>query len=231
MNTQWISALALIGFIAAPAVATTVTDNAPSFQDEKKQDGDKKQRDAKDKKAKAFAVGSTVPETIKLTDFEGKTVSFKDLRDKVVILHFWSDRCPAERHANPIFMEMEKTYAKSKDVVMIGIASNQNELGAKPGEGDKSADFYKDLRKKRDKVGYKHTILADHGNVVSKAFGARTTPHCYVIDKKGVVQYVGALDNDPRGKKGKEATNYLVDATTAILAGKKPTVASTKPYG
>jgi len=228
MKLKLIPLLAVAGLIAAPGLASSITDSAPSTQDEKKREGGEKK---KDEKAKTFDVGSTVPETIKLTDFEGKAVSFKDLRNKVVILHFWSDRCPAERHANPVFMEMEKKYAKSKDVVMLGIASNQNELGTKPGEGAKPADFYKDLRKKRDSVGYKHTILADHGNVVSAAFGARTTPHCYVIDKKGVIQYVGALDDDPRGKKGDKATNYLVNAATAILAGKKPEVTSTKPYG
>jgi thiol-disulfide isomerase/thioredoxin len=226
MNTKWISVLALAGFIAAPAVASTISDSAPSVQDEKKQ------REGKDKKkVKILKLGSTVPEAIKLTGLDGKDVSFKDLRGKVAIVHFWSDRCPAERHANPIFLGMEKKYAKSKDVVMIGIAANQNELGDKPGKDAKYADFYKGLRKKRDSVGYKHTILADHGNVVSTIFGARTTPHCYVIDKKGVIQYVGALDNDPRGKKGAEATNYLVDAATAILADKKPTVQTTKPYG
>ena len=126
---------------------------------------------------------------------------------------------------------MEARYAKSEDVVMIGIASNQNELGAKPGEGDDFAGFYTELRDQRKKVGLGHTILADHSNVVSTMFQARSTPHCFAIDAKGVVQYAGALDNDPRGKKGDEATNYLVDAATSMLAGEKLAVTETKPYG
>ena len=80
-------------------------------------------------------------------------------------------------------------------------------------------------------MGYEHTILADHGNVVSNLFGARSTPHCYVIDKEGVIRYAGALDDDPRGKKGENATNYLMEATSAILAGTKLPVTETKPYG
>ncbi len=183
------------------------------------------------KKPKVLAVGATVPERLSLPDFDGKQTSFKDLRGKVVILHFWSDRCPAERHANPIFMEMEKKYKDSKDVVMLGIASNQNELGEKPGKDADLSKHYLNLRKKVKEVGYKHKIVVDHGNTVSNLFGARSTPHCYIIDKKGVIQYAGALDDDPRGKKGKEATNYLVEGTRAILAGKKPAVTSTKPYG
>lgn len=176
-------------------------------------------------------IGSTVPETIELKDFEGKATSFKDLRGKIVLIHFWSDRCPAEKHADPVFKAMEARYKDSKDVVLLGIASNQNELGAKPGEGDEYADFYTSLRKKRDEVGYTHTILADHGNVVSDLFGAKSTPHCFVVDAKGVLQYSGALDNDPNGKRGDDATNYLVDAASALLAGKKPEVQATKPYG
>ena len=114
---------------------------------------------------------------------------------------------------------------------MLGIASNQNELGTAPGEGDDYASYYKALRSKRDKIGYKHTILADHGNVASNLFQARSTPHCFVIDKEGVIQYAGALDDDPRGRKGDAATNYVVNATTAILKGQELVITETKPYG
>lgn len=177
-------------------------------------------------------VGSTVPESVTLKDFEGKATSFKSLRGKYVIVHFWSDRCPAEVHGDPVFLRMEKQLASSPDVVMIGIASNQNELGPKPAAEE--ADYskhYESLRTKRDKVGYKHTILADHGNVVSDLFQARTTPHCFVLDKEGVIQYAGALDDDPRDAKGEAAKNYLLDTVKALQAGKAPEVTETKPYG
>jgi peroxiredoxin len=188
-------------------------------------------RSAADDTPKKLEIGSTVPADLSLKDFEGRKTTFGDLRGKIVLLHFWSDRCPAERHADPIFKQMDDRYADSKDVVMIGIAANQNELGAEPGPDDDWSKFYTNLREKRDKVGYRHTILADHGNRVSAMFQARSTPHCFVIDRKGVIRYAGALDDDPRGSKGDEATNYLVDAATAILAGKQPAVTETKPYG
>jgi thiol-disulfide isomerase/thioredoxin len=210
--------LALVGTLAVPALASPSSLTgalAALVQDE----------------VKPLEIGATVPETVRLMDFEGKPTSFKDLRGKVVMVHFWSDRCPAEKHADPVFLAMEKKYAGNKDVVLLGIASNQNELGARPGEGDDYAKFYGDLRKKRDELGYKHTILADHGNVVSDLFGAKTTPHCFVIDQKGVLQYSGALDDDLPGKKGDQATNYVVNAAEALLAGKKPEVPTTKPYG
>ena len=215
MKTTWMPAVILAGALAAPAAVAAVSGTSAT----------------KTQASETLKVGSTVPADVALKDFEGVGTSFDDLRGKVVILHFWSDRCPAEKHADPVFVKMDEKYAESKDVVMLGIASNQNELGDAPGADADYSKYYKSLRAKRDKVGYQHTILADHGNVVSDLFGARSTPHCYVIDQKGVIQYAGALDDDPRGKKGDEATNYLVDATTAILAGKKPAVTSTKSYG
>ena len=232
MNAKWIPCMILAGAVSAPlATVFAQTDETPPVQDETKKRGDGDETKKDDEKPKPLEVGSTVPETLTLPDFNGKHTSFKDLRGKVTIVHFWSDRCPAERHANPVFMEMEKKYADNKDVVMIGIASNQNELGEQPAKDADYSKHYESLRKQVKEVGYKHTILADHGNKVSDLFQARSTPHCFVIDKKGVIQYEGALDDDPRGTKGKDATNYLNDATRAILADKRPEVTTTKPYG
>ncbi|MFT5285090.1 MAG: thiol-disulfide isomerase/thioredoxin [Planctomycetota bacterium] len=212
--------LALAGALAAPAVAATFgTTDAPEMSTTILGE------------TSTLKIGSTVPAGLELIDFEGQATNFKSLRGKTVLLHFWSDRCPAERHANPIFMKMEALYADNPDVVLLGIASNQNELGDKPARGADFSEHYSDLRTKRDEVGYKHTILADHGNVVSSMFQARSTPHCFVIDKEGVIRYSGALDDDPRGSKGDNATNYLVDAATALMKGEKLAVTETKPYG
>jgi thiol-disulfide isomerase/thioredoxin len=181
-------------------------------------------------KAEPLKVGATVPETLALKDLDGKASTFKDLRGKVVIVHFWSDRCPAEVHGDPITLALEKTYA-GKDVVILAINSNQNELGAEPA---KDADFskqYPNLRKKSKEAGFTHRIVADHGNLLSSAFQAKSTPHCFVIDQKGVLRYAGALDDDPGETKGDAAKVYVRDAADALLAGKEVEVKETKPYG
>lgn len=219
MKLNWIPLL-LAGMVATP-VAIALQDDAPV----------EKPKPADEEKPKTLKLGSTVPADLKMMSVDGKEVSFESLRGKVVVIHFWSDRCPAERHADPIFKQMDERYAKSKDVVLLGVASNQRELGEQPGEKDDYKDFYKGLKKKRKSVGWTHDLVVDHGNRVSKLFQARSTPHCYVIDKKGKIQYTGALDDDPRGKKGDKATNYCNDAVAAILEGKAPKVTSTKPYG
>jgi len=210
--------LALAGLVLASGLAFAAASDDPV-------------RDQRDQSKKHLDVGSTVPAELTLNDIDGKPTSFGSLRDKHVILHFWSDRCPYERHANPIFTEMEKLYAENDKVVLIGIDSNKTELGEKPGKDADYSKLYGNLRERREEVGHTHTLLADHGNVVADLFQARSTPHCFVIDPEGVIRYAGALDDDPKGEKGDEATNYPVEAVTALLAGREVKVEKTKPYG
>ena len=70
----------------------------------------------------------------------------------------------------------------------------------------------------------KTPILIDHTGKVGKAYGARSTPHMFVIDKEGVLQYQGAFSD--QGK-----TNYVLNAVEAIKAGKTPSPATTKSWG
>jgi len=53
----------------------------------------------------------------------------------------------------------------------------------------------------------------------------------YIIDGNGSLVYIGAIDDDPRGKKGEPAVNYVAVALDEILAGNAVTTAETKPYG
>lgn len=216
MNRSWIAWLALGGLIGLPVLS------AQDKQDEKPP--------VEAPKAEVLKLGSTVAESVTLKDFDGKTSTFKELRGKVVIIHFWSDRCPAEKHADPVVKKLEDYY-KGKDVVLIGIASNQNELGEEPAKDADHSKAYSNLRKKLGEVGYSHRIFADHGNKLSDLFQARSTPHCFVVDAKGVLRYSGALDDDQNESKGEAATVYVRDAADALLAGKEVKVAETRAYG
>jgi thiol-disulfide isomerase/thioredoxin len=180
---------------------------------------------------KPLKLGATVAETLALRDMDGKSITFKELRGKVVLIHFWSDRCPAEKHGDPVMKSLETYYKDKKDVVIIGIASNQNEIGAKPEEGADYSKLYENYRKKLKSIGFEHKIYIDYGNKVSDLFQAKSTPHCFVVDAKGVLSYSGALDNNPNEDKGDDAKIYVRDAVDALLAGKDIEVKETRPYG
>lgn len=75
------------------------------------------------------------------------------------------------------------------------------------------------------------TYLMDPTGATGKAYGAKTTPHCFVIDTKGNLAYMGAIDDDNDGSKGDKAHNYVKDAIDAVLKGSTVAKATTEPYG
>ncbi len=63
------------------------------------------------------------------------------------------------------------------------------------------------------------------------AYGAKTTPHMYVIDTRGNIVYAGAIDNSPMGKKKEGVINYVDQALAELTAGKQVSTRESKPYG
>ena len=170
-----------------------------------------------------YEVGATVAADIKLMDIYGKEHTLGDYRGKVVFIHFWSIVCPYEKAAEPKCIELQKEFA-DKGVVQIAINANQGELQA-------GGDSYTNLREHVEKAGVNFLVTVDPGNKVTDIFGGKSTPHCFVIDKEGVLRYSGALDDDPKGDKGSNATFYTRDAIQSVLAGQPVQAATTKPYG
>ena len=182
-----------------------------------------------DKKPVKYEVGSTIEETLALKDIDGKTHTMKDLRGKVVFIHFHSMHCPFMTPATPKIKQFQKDYAE-KAVVVLAINANQAEIGEAPKETSFAAP-YEELKEYVKENEVRYPICVDHGNKLSERFQARTTPHCYVIDAKGVLRYAGALDDDPKGEKGADAKNYVRLAVDSLLEGKDVETATTKPYG
>ena len=176
--------------------------------------------------AKVLKLGATVDETLTLKDLDGKPLSFKELRGKVVLIHFWSTTCPYEEVADPKVVELEKRWKDQKDVVILAINANSSEIGEVP-----PADGYAKVKEHAKKKGFTHRILADHGNKLADLFGAKSTPHCFVLDRKGTLVYAGGLDDDPKGDKGEATQQFARDAVEAVLAGKDVAVKESKPYG
>jgi thiol-disulfide isomerase/thioredoxin len=221
MKKLMIPVAALCGVIALPLFA----------QDKKKDEKptDKPAVEAP-KKNEPLKVGATVDEKLTVRDIDGKEMTFKDLRGKVVFIHFWSTMCPFEKNADPKTVALAEAY-KGKDVVILAINSNNNELGAPPAKDAKPAESYTDIRKHLEEKKMSFPVYADQGNKIADLFGAQHTPHCYVINQKGVLVYAGGLDNDPQNEKGKEAKQYVKDAIDQTLAGKEVTTKTTEAYG
>jgi hypothetical protein len=85
----------------------------------------------------------------------------------------------------------------------------------------------------RERGGAPTAVLLDHDGTVGRGYGAKTTPHMFVIDGKGTVVYVGGIDDKPSTDQADIATarNYVSAALAEVTAGKPVTTASSQPYG
>ncbi len=170
-----------------------------------------------------YNIGTVVPKDVAFKDIFGKDHTLGDYRGKVVFIHFWSIVCPYEKLAEPKCIALQKEYGDK--LVEIAINANQGELKADP------SGAYANLRDHVQQAGVNFLVAVDPGNKLTDLFGGTNTPHCFVLDKDGTLKYSGALDDDPRGEKGAQATPYVRDAIAAVLEGKAVATTKTKPYG
>jgi peroxiredoxin len=161
--------------------------------------------------------GSGAQKTFSGTDQNGKQHSLRDYAGKIVVLEWTNSECPfVERHYAA--GTMKKLADKYKDeVVWLAVDSSSN---ASPEKEKKFAEKHK----------FEHPVLVDPEGEIGKAFGAKTTPHIFILDKQGAIAYNGAIDDDAGGDK-QSPKNYVDEALAKLVKGEKPGVASTKSYG
>jgi peroxiredoxin len=168
-------------------------------------------------------LGMTAPD-FTLTDMNGKAVKLSDFRGKTVVLEWFNPGCPYVVYAygDGKLGEKQKSTMKN-DVVWLSINS-----GA-PGMQGTGMDTNK---KAYDDWKMSSKLLFDESGTVGQAYGAKTTPHCYIVDKKGMLVYRGGLDNAPLGKvKGSSYQNYVEMALADLSAGRAVATSETDPYG
>lgn len=213
--------------LATPAFAQQST---PAHKDQPAQKDTKEHKDHKDKEHKKdeqkshgkAAIGAPAPE-FKLTDTNGKDVSLADFKGKIVVLEWFNPDCPfIKKHheKNTTFNDLAAKYA-GKDVAFLAINSS---AAGKQGAGKE--------RNAKAITEYKMTypVLLDETGKVGKAFGATNTPHCFVINKDGILAYKGAIDDDTSPEKAGK-TNYVGKAVDELLAGQSVSTPETKAYG
>jgi peroxiredoxin len=169
-------------------------------------------------------VGEKAPD-FTLTDFQGNEHTLSDYTEdgKIVVLEWFNPMCPyvVLHYDKQTTMNDLKQKYEGKDVVWLAVNSAYAEHPT-----------HKATMKTAKEWGVNHPILNDETGKVGRMYGAKTTPHMYIIHKDGTLVYDGAIDNDRRNNlSGNEKVNYVDDALAAITSGKKVSVSSTKPYG
>ncbi len=175
-----------------------------------------------------LVVGEEVPD-FTLTDTEGKEHTLSDLLEekKVVVLEWFNPGCPfVVRQHSQKSSPMKEAYQAHQDNKEQSVAWFAINSGA-PGKQGHGAELN---QKKREEWKIDYPVLLDESGEVGRAYGAKTTPHMYVIAADGKLLYQGAIDNDARGR-AKEVSNYVLDALKAHFADEEIETTVTRPYG
>jgi len=220
-----IRGLALVACGALVAVTAVFADdakapNAPTMTAEKKP------VNMEAVAANQAMVGHVAP-AFTLKDASGKDVSLESYKDKYVVLEWTSFACPfVKRHYGSGNMQMLQADLAKKGVAWLTVCSS---APGKEGffEGDALSKAIADA--KWQGTAY----LVDPDGSVGKQYGAKTTPHMFVIDPKGTVIYAGAIDDKRSANPGDNegAFNYVRAALEAAMSGKAVEVAATQSYG
>ena len=176
--------------------------------------------------ASQAVVGQAAP-AFAVTDTQGRSVKLADFKGKHVVLEWVNPGCPyVQKHYNSGNLPATQKAARAKDVVWLAINST-------------AVDHY-DYRKPDDlsawlksKDSAMTATLMDADGKVGRAYGARTTPHMYLIDPQGKLLYAGAIDSIPSANVAdlKTATNYVNQALGEALAGKAVSKPTSQAYG
>jgi len=168
-------------------------------------------------------LGAPAPD-FTLPDLNGDRVRLSDFGGRRVVLEWFNPECAAVVYAYKMgpLATMARRWAR-EDVVWLTINSNGPNT---PGSGvEKNTRLAKTY-------GIEHRVLLDESGIVGRAYGARTTPHMFVIAADGTLAYRGALDNAPSGHlQQKLPNNYVENALNSLSSNVPPTLPETEPYG
>jgi len=176
---------------------------------------------SKDEKRVA-KVGEQAPDfTLKGVDGKEHKLSEYTKDGKIVVLEWFNPRCPWVKLHHSDNKTMAETYAKYKDKDVVWLAINSGS----PNSGTSGVEL--NAKAKKD-WNIQYPLLVDTTSEVGRLYGAKTTPHMYVIDKDGILAYKGAIDAD-RYKPGSE--NHVANALEQLIAGESVVVKETRSYG
>ena len=136
---------------------------------------------------------------------------------KLIALVFTCNHCPVAQAYEDRLIKLQKDY-RSKGVRLIAV--NVNNI---------APDRLEPMKQRAAEKQFNFPYLYDSSQKMGHDYGAKVTPHVFVLCKKRKIAYVGAVDDSNNPKKAEK--HYLRDALDALLAGKTPETTTTPPRG
>lgn len=174
----------------------------------------------------APAVGQPAPDFVAV-DTRGAQHKLSDFAGKYVVLEWTNPGCPfVRKHYGSGNMPATQKAATAQGVVWLAI--NSTERAASDYLQPAALDSWMKAQSAAPTA-----VLMDEDGRIGQAYGARTTPHLFIIDPKGTLVYAGGIDSIPSARPDdiKTATNYVNQALREAFGGQPISAAATKPYG
>jgi thiol-disulfide isomerase/thioredoxin len=170
--------------------------------------------------ADELSIGATAPKFSLVNAVDGKTVAFKPGDGKVSVVVFTCNQCPYAKAFEPRIIELARQY-QAKGVAFYAIDPND--------ESQYAVESLAEMKSRATEKSYPFPYLKDGDSSIAHAYGARVTPHVYVIDGGGTLRYRGYVDDSAKPEERK--TTGLTNALDELLAGKPVANQSTRAFG
>jgi hypothetical protein len=171
-------------------------------------------------------IGKPAP-NFKANDVDGQVVSLSDFRGKTVVLEWNNPECPfVRKHYSSGNMQKTQAAAKKEGVVWLTINSSA------PGKQG-HVDGVKAKSMIATQQAQPTAYLLDPQGKLGNGYGAKTTPHMYIINPRGTLVYMGGIDDKPSPNPAdvNGARNHVLTALSELKAGKPVSVPTSRPYG
>lgn len=181
---------------------------------------------AQNKAAAEASVGVMAPD-FEATTITGDTFKLSDHKGEIVVLEWTNHKCPfVVKHYSTNNMQSAQKLAAEKGVTWVSIVSS-----AKGKQGHIDATEAAEVLQEQGAMPA--AKILDETGTLGKLYGAKTTPHMYVINAEGTLAYAGAIDDksSPNPATIQGAKNYVLAAINDLQAGNAVTTPSSAPYG
>jgi peroxiredoxin len=156
-----------------------------------------------------------------LKGVDGKSYGVRDFQGrKALVVVFGCNHCPYVRDYEDRMVQLQRDYA-GKGVALVAINSNDD-------HNYPEDSFDKMIQRSKDKA-FNFPYLRDETQDIAHKYGAICTPHVFAFDQQRILQYKGRIDDNRNIAEVK--TSDLRNALDSILAGSKPSVQETRPFG
>ncbi|MGB2818072.1 MAG: thioredoxin family protein [Burkholderiaceae bacterium] len=175
----------------------------------------------------AAAVPGQPAPAFRAVDVSGKPVSLADFRGKTVVLEWNNPNCPfVQKHYTSGNMQALQQKNTAAGVVWLAINSTTESHSDYMAPSKLAAWF-------GEQKAAPTAVVMDPKGEIGRAYGAKVTPHMFVIDPKGTVVYAGAIDDKRSANPAdvKTSTNHVAAALGELGSGKAVTLAATTAYG